>query len=299
MKWNKESPIRAELLLIKKHLKNLDGVNFWNKNEDNILVYIKNNIDVEMLRPDSFLDALLMLPDYRNEFRCMSISYRIDLVEKLINSGYIILSQKIFVSKKQYNSVLKLKKTRSYLSSFFMCAFIYKKYPILFLANLKEPKISIKRLNDYELKIDVDFDEIVDKCAEIHGDGWLTKPLRECFKKIHRNSIVKFISFGLYKNDKLKAGEFGVLIGGMYISYSGYHIESSAGTIQMIKMFRYLKTKEIICCNLFGTGEKMEYKYRFGAIDVNRNDYIKLFRELKNNQCGLEPVIKGNGIIGK
>ena len=139
--------------------------------------------------------------------------------------------------------------------------------------------MSKKRLNEYNLKINIDFNEIVNKCVQLHGEQCLTEPLRECIKKACRNNKINIISFGLYKNNVLKSGEFGVLIGKMYISYSGYYIESSAGTIQMIKMFRYLRDSGVICCNLFGTGDKMEYKYRFGAIDICRNEYIKLFRE--------------------
>ena len=68
----------------------------------------------------------------------------------------------------------------------------------------------------------------------------------------------------------------GCIIGKTYISYSGYHEESSAGTVQLIKMFRYLRENEVIYCDLGPASEKLKYKYRFGAIDLERSKYFKL-----------------------
>jgi hypothetical protein len=56
----------------------------------------------------------------------MSASFDIDIIEKFINAGYVILSQKTYANKKQYTSTMKYKKSRSYLSSYFMCALIYR-----------------------------------------------------------------------------------------------------------------------------------------------------------------------------
>jgi Leu/Phe-tRNA-protein transferase len=276
MNNTKKKSAKAERLITKKHFKNLDGVNFWNNNNENIIIYIKEEKNIDL-----FLDVLLKMPNYKNWFMCMTISFNIEMINKFINAGYVILSQKIYISKKNYTSEIKYKKTRSYLSAIFLCALIYDSYPVLFLSNLKEPKITLKKFNNYELKVDIDFDKIIDKCSEIHGESWLTKPLRDCFKKIHKMyKKINLISFGVYKNNELKAGEFGIISGKMYVSYTGYYEESSAGTIQMIKMFKYLKNNGIICCNLFGPG--YAYKYKFGTIDIDREKYIKLFREMKN-----------------
>jgi Leu/Phe-tRNA-protein transferase len=159
-----------------------------------------------------------------------------------------------------------------------MVAKIYNKYHILFLKNLYIPKNVMKKLDYY--KINTDFDVIIDNCVKNHGEEWLSKQLVKCFKLLHlENDNMKITCFCLYKNNELKSGEFGIIIGKMYFSYSGYYEESSAGTIQMSKMFLYLKNNGFICCNLFGTGK--EDKYRFLTIDINREDYIKLYNELK------------------
>jgi Leu/Phe-tRNA-protein transferase len=205
----------------------------------------------------------------------------------LIISGFIVLSQKLYVNSKCYASEIKPEKRKNFMSQYFMTALIFNKYPVLFLEDLHEPRGIIKKINGYELKVNSDFDLVIDKCREIHGEIWLSEPLINWFKMMHRrNNNIKVVCFGVYRNGILKAGEFGIIIGEMYFSYSGYHEESSAGTIQMLKMFRYLKDNNFICCILFGAGETHNYKYRFGTIDINREEYIKLFRELKNKGAG-------------
>ena len=215
---------------------------------------------------------------------CCKGTFNQKLIEILINAGYVILSQKLYVSKKYYTSYEKYKRSRTYLSSYFMCALIYYEYPILFLSKLKEPKISLIKYNKYELKINTEFENIIDNCIKYHGKEWLTEPLKNVLIKIfNENKNIQMICFGLYRDNEIKAGEFGIIIGKMYISYTSYHEENSSGTIQMIKTFRYLKNIGIICCNLFGLGKGNDYKYKFGTINLLRDEYIKLFRELCND----------------
>jgi Leu/Phe-tRNA-protein transferase len=275
-----------EEILLKKHLKNLQGEDtYWNEKNEDIIVYIKENENYDAVKPNLYIDVIQKMDNYDGVFRCISTSFNSSLVVKLLLEGYVILSQRLYVNSKIYYSGIKQRKKRQYLSKYFMCAMLYAEYPILFLENIHEPK-SIKRLmNKYELVFNKDFDTIIDRCAEFHDEGWLSKPLRTCFKELHRQESgrIKIVSFGLYRDDVLRAGEFGCMTGEMYVSYSGYHEESSAGSVQLLKMFQYLHDHGFKYCNMFGAGDtpQYKYKYRFGTVDVKRDDYIKLFRGLR------------------
>ena len=274
-----------EDVLIKYHLKDLDENMYWNDNNDAIIVYVKENINFEEIKPELLVNSLLEMNNYKNYFWFLSPSFNISLVRKLINSGFIILSGKIYINK--YNKKWlwddKYQNKKYFLSKETMFAMLYNKYPIIFLDNVHEPKTALRSLYKYTLKVDSDFDKIVDKCSEIHGNNWLSEKMKKCLKELYRKNDLnfKFISFALYRNNELKAGEFGCTMGKMYISYSGYYEESGAGTIQMVKMFRHLKASGFVCCNLFGadgTSEKYNYKYRFGAIDLDLKEYFKMFK---------------------
>jgi Leu/Phe-tRNA-protein transferase len=84
------------------------------------------------------------------------------------------------------------------------------------------------------------------------------------------------ISFGVYRDGILRAGEFGILAGGVYTSYSGYFDEDNAGTVQMILMAEYLKAHGSPFLDL---GMPLPYKYDLGAEDIPPHRFVEIFRE--------------------
>jgi Leu/Phe-tRNA-protein transferase len=148
---------------------------------------------------------------------------------------------------------------------------------VLFFEDLHQSR-SVKRfLPRYELRADADFDLVIEKCIAAYGDGWLTEPLINLIRDIRarRDLRVRPFSFGLYRNGELRAGEFGVVTGRVYTSYSGYHEESSAGTVQMILTAHWLKDHGFAFWDL---GMPLDYKQKLGAKLLNTGEFIRLFR---------------------
>jgi len=147
----------------------------------------------------------------------------------------------------------------------------------LFFDNLHIKKSVRRYLDRYELRPDADFELIVNRCQEIHGDDWLTAPLVAAIGNIRQNRLhgVYPMSFALYRNDKLVAGEFGVKAGKVYTSYSGYYDESNAGTVQLILTTRWLRENGFA---FFDLGMPMDYKTALGATDISPEEFIALFR---------------------
>jgi hypothetical protein len=50
---------------MEKHFKDLDRVNFWNNNNEQIIVYVKKDVNIEAIYPDLFLNAILKMPEYK------------------------------------------------------------------------------------------------------------------------------------------------------------------------------------------------------------------------------------------
>ena len=156
-------------------------------------------------------------------------------------------------------------------------------------------KKSIRRfLSRYELRPDAEFDLIIDRCVEKHGGDWLTPPLVECIKKIRAfascetqdclfpkeaNCLIpadaRPVSFALYRDGKLAAGEFGVVCGRVYTGYSCFHDENNAGTVRFILTTRYLQEHGF---SFFDFGMPMDYKTDIGAQDISPAEFVSLFR---------------------
>lgn len=162
---------------------------------------------------------------------------------------------------------------------------------VLFFENLHIKKSIRRLLNRYELIFDAEFDRIIDRCVSKHGNDWLTPPLVECIKKLHTAasraadcrcessaSLKEALypsSFALYREGELVAGEFGVICGKVYTSYSGFYDEDNAGTAQLILAARYLQEHGF---TFFDLGMPMDYKTALGAINVYPEEFVGLFR---------------------
>jgi Leu/Phe-tRNA-protein transferase len=227
--------------------------------------------------PGRIVDAMLET-GYNEEF-CVSLDFSPDFIARLMAAGFLVMSVKAYNDADadedaasaheavapepddQYILLPKLHLTRS--------ALFFDKLHV---------KRSVRRyLGRYELRPDADFDFIVNRCQEIHGGDWLTGPLVAAIRNIRQNRLrgVYPMSFALYRNEKLVAGEFGVRSGNVYTSYSGYYDENNAGTVQLILTARWLKENGFA---FFDLGMPLEYKTDLGAQDICPGDFVALFR---------------------
>jgi Leu/Phe-tRNA-protein transferase len=152
----------------------------------------------------------------------------------------------------------------------------------LFFPDLHVKKSIKSKLSRGELRFDTDFDLILDKCIETHGGGWLTEPLVSAIRQMRKPGMdlpVRPASFGFYRDGVLKAGEFGIIAGKVYTSYSGYYEENDAGTVQMILTARYLENAGYAFWDL---GMPLDYKLTLSAREISREEFMERFRAAGN-----------------
>jgi Leu/Phe-tRNA-protein transferase len=214
-----------------------------------------------------------MLETNYSEEYCLAEVFEPDFIARLMEAGFLVMSMNLSKDDPFYILLPKLHLVRS----------------ALFYENLHIKKSIRKLLNRYELRADADFDYIIDRCVEKHGCDWLTPPLVDCIKKIRQNagdvfpvqdnlSPVPYVypaSFALYRGGKCVAGEFGVVCGKVYTSYSGFYDEDNAGTVQMIKTTLYLQEHGF---SFLDFGMPLDYKTDLGAVDISPEEFVKLFR---------------------
>jgi Leu/Phe-tRNA-protein transferase len=216
------------------------------------------------------VNAMLMT-GYNEEF-CIAVDFTPEFIARLMSAGFLVMSAKFDDDEKEnYILLPKLHLERS----------------ALFFENLHIKKSIRRHLDSYELRADFEFDRIVDNCVEKHGCDWLTPPLIECIKKIRKDSREGIkqnlepttgaypASFAVYRDGKLAAGEFGVVCGKVYTSYSGFYDEDNAGTVQLVLAARYLQERGFL---FFDFGMPMDYKTDLGAVNLSPEEFVSLFR---------------------
>ena len=221
-------------------------------------IYISPNDDCRAV-----VDAMLET-GYNEEF-CIAKDFSPQFAARLMEAGFLVMSANLAENDDEPYYILlpKLHLVRS----------------VLFFENLHIKKSIRRFLNRYELRPNADFDRIIDRCVEKHGEDWLTPPLVDCIKKIRQFPPAEGgahpACFAVYRDGKLAAGEFGVVYGKVYTSYSGFYDEDNAGMVQMILTARYLQEHGF---SFFDLGMPMDYKTDLGAVDICPQEFIRLFR---------------------
>ncbi|MDR0313756.1 MAG: GNAT family N-acetyltransferase [Treponema sp.] len=219
---------------------------------------------------DKAADALIDT-EYGEDF-CLSLSFDPLFVAELMAAGFLVMSCRLEDLAGPDES------ETGTAEKFVLLPKHHLIRSCLFFPELYVKKSIKKHLPLYDLYFDRDFDLVLDKCIEIHGDGWLTPPLITAIREMQNieESPARPVSFALYRKDKLVAGEFGIVCGRVYTSYSGYFEEDNAGTVQMIHTAAWLEKAGF---SFWDLGMPLDYKLTLGAREISREDFYVLFRE--------------------
>jgi Leu/Phe-tRNA-protein transferase len=224
--------------------------------------------------PDKIMDHIIAA-GYDKE-SCLTLEFEPFFTARLMTAGFLIMSAWV----QSGTSIILALEPMHHLSR-----------SVLFFEDLHQSRSAGRVLSRYELRAGVSLGPIMKKCQAVHGSGWLTDPLIELMRKIKKLHIANIqpFSFGVYRNGDLKAGEFGIIsgrrhgsgtryTGGIYTSYSGYHDESSAGTVQMILTARWLRERGFAFWDL---GMPLPYKETLGARVLTTEEFITIWRKAK------------------
>ncbi len=246
--------------------------------------------------PDAVVDALLETA-YAEEF-CLSPSFDPPFLESLMAAGFLVMSLRLQESGGPGSAILLPK--------------LHLERAVLDPGELRESRSVRRLLPRYELRSDVALETVIGRCAAVHGEDWLTEELRAAFRGMRApgarmarqaaaaapeaalagtaaaapaeasasptGASARLLSFGLFRDGRLVAGEFGAVAGGVYTSYSGYRDENSAGTVQMVLTGRLLREAGFAFWDL---GMPMEYKTALGARSLDRAAFVARFRSAR------------------
>jgi len=235
---------------------------------------------------DGVVDAMLAT-NYSEEF-CLARDFDEDFTSQLMEAGFLVMSTELKDDDTNDNDEENGAEENTEVAHevphfvpqerfFLMLPKLHLVRSVLFFPELHIKKSVRRFLPQYELRVNTDFDLILDKCVEIHGAAWLTPPLVEMLKGLrHRKDLrTKPVSFAVYRDGELKAGEIGVVMGRVYTSYSGYYEEGNAGTVQIILMTQWLNKAGFGFLDL---GMPLDYKTALGARDITPSHFVEIFR---------------------
>ena len=137
---------------------------------------------------------------------------------------------------------------------------------------------AIEKMN-FEIKIDKDFDGIVNGCAD-RESTWISKELITAYKRLKRRGHIHTIE--TYLNNELVGGLYGVTFRGAFFGESMFSKVSQASKAALIVLFKHLKQRDFV---LLDVQYMTEHLKMFGAIEISFEEYTKLLHLSYTRAC--------------
>jgi leucyl/phenylalanyl-tRNA--protein transferase len=130
------------------------------------------------------------------------------------------------------------------------------------------------RKKPFDIRFDTAFDAVVEKCAEEAADRpstWINDTIKELYGALHKLGHAHSVE--AWEGDALVGGLYGVSLGSAFFGESMFSRRTNASKICLVHLVERLKIRGF---SLLDTQFTTEHLKTFGAIEVAKQDYIKL-----------------------
>lgn len=127
------------------------------------------------------------------------------------------------------------------------------------------------RQNRFEIRVDSDFEGVIDGCAEARegrDSTWINAPIREAYTNLFMRGYCHTVE--AWENDRLVGGLYGVTLGRAFFGESMFSRTTDASKVCLAFLVKRLRARGFV---LLDTQFTTEHLKRFGAIDVPRAKY--------------------------
>jgi len=130
------------------------------------------------------------------------------------------------------------------------------------------------RKKPFDIRFDTAFDAVVEKCAEEAEDRpstWINDTIKELYGALHKLGHAHSVE--AWEGEALVGGLYGVSLGSAFFGESMFSRRTNASKICLVHLVERLKIRGY---TLLDTQFTTEHLKTFGAIDVPKQDYLKL-----------------------
>lgn len=137
------------------------------------------------------------------------------------------------------------------------------------------------RKKPFDIRFDTDFEGVIALCAQPADDRpstWINETIRKLYRELHRMGHAHSVE--AYDGDELVGGLYGVSLGAAFFGESMFSRRTDASKICLVHLVERMKAKGFV---LLDTQFTTEHLKTFGAIDVPKDDYLKLLHAAVNS----------------
>ncbi|KQQ74346.1 leucyl/phenylalanyl-tRNA--protein transferase [Rhizobium sp. Leaf321] len=137
------------------------------------------------------------------------------------------------------------------------------------------------RKKPFDISFDTDFEGVIALCAQPADDRpstWINETIRKLYRELHHMGHAHSVE--AYDGDELVGGLYGVSLGAAFFGESMFSRRTDASKICLVHLVERMKAKGFV---LLDTQFTTEHLKTFGAIDVPKDDYLKLLHAAVNS----------------
>ena len=142
------------------------------------------------------------------------------------------------------------------------------------------------RSDRFEVRVDTDFEGVIEGCAASRAGRritWINEPIRRLYGDLFRLGHVHTVE--AWREGELVGGLYGVRLGAAFFGESMFSVERDASKVALVHLVERLRVGGFA---LLDTQFLTSHLAQFGAVEVKRDDYLKL----------LEAAIAGEADFG-
>ena len=129
----------------------------------------------------------------------------------------------------------------------------------------------------FDIRFDTAFEAVMGMCAQPAADRpstWINSTILKLYTELHRMGHAHSVE--AWDGEELVGGLYGVSLGAAFFGESMFSRRTDASKICLVHLVARLKEKRFI---LLDTQFTTEHLKTFGAIDIPKDEYVKLLRD--------------------
>ena len=143
----------------------------------------------------------------------------------------------------------------------------------------------VARQGRFRIAIDTAFGDVIRACAAEDRDPedagtWIDDQIIESYTALHDQGVAHSVE--AWNGDRLVGGLYGVALRGAFFGESMFHRETDASKVALVALVERLRARGY---TLLDTQWVTPHLEQFGAIEIPRDDYLKLLKDSLRLDC--------------
>ena len=127
----------------------------------------------------------------------------------------------------------------------------------------------------FEIRVDSDFEAVIDACADPDRTGrWITPAVRAAYVQLHELGWVHSVEAYDLDDGTLAGGLYGVAIGGLFAGESMFHRRTDASKVALVGLVQLLPDDVLLDVQW-----RTDHLATLGVIEVPRPEYLRRVAE--------------------